>query len=366
MTRPGCYQPKATIVGCDLNPLGKRAFPRRTEILRLRLILRLDLETHSTGYDVREFRASDLEAKACPAAEAGHGAIGSRTGLTTSPPFRLSHSTGSASAACSTGPGRSLLLSGRILTTLQRVSYYLLAVLALATAVSCRPPELRVSENFERSFTLGDSGTVAVNNENGSLRFIGVDGEEVRLRATKRATSSGKLERIQIEIEESPEGISVETAIPWWVGNASVSYELEVPRKAAVQANTVNGSIRLSGTSGESHAKTVNGSVKIADFGGDLTAETVNGSVRVAWSSLEGSSQNSLKTVNGLVEARFPSDASGGFKAKTVNGSIKTDLPLRVHKGRFWRRPSINDRIGEGGAEFQFSTVNGSVRILSD
>ena len=32
MTRFGCYQPKATIVGRDLHPLGKRACSRRTEI----------------------------------------------------------------------------------------------------------------------------------------------------------------------------------------------------------------------------------------------------------------------------------------------------------------------------------------------
>ena len=30
--RPGCYQPKATIVGWGSHPPGKRAFPRRTEI----------------------------------------------------------------------------------------------------------------------------------------------------------------------------------------------------------------------------------------------------------------------------------------------------------------------------------------------
>ncbi len=52
MTRPGCYQPKATIVGWDLNPLGKRAFPRRTEILRLAKYFaqRVVLEA---GYDPR-------------------------------------------------------------------------------------------------------------------------------------------------------------------------------------------------------------------------------------------------------------------------------------------------------------------------
>ena len=30
MSRPGCYQPKTTIVGWDSHPPGRRAFPRRT------------------------------------------------------------------------------------------------------------------------------------------------------------------------------------------------------------------------------------------------------------------------------------------------------------------------------------------------
>ena len=34
-TRPGCYHPTATIVGWELNALGKRAFPRRTELCSL-------------------------------------------------------------------------------------------------------------------------------------------------------------------------------------------------------------------------------------------------------------------------------------------------------------------------------------------
>ena len=37
MNRPGCHQPKATIVGWASHPLGRRAFPRRTATSRLEL-----------------------------------------------------------------------------------------------------------------------------------------------------------------------------------------------------------------------------------------------------------------------------------------------------------------------------------------
>ena len=45
--RPGCYQPKATIVGWGSHPPGKRAFPRRTEKCGTNtLIVRRESEYH--------------------------------------------------------------------------------------------------------------------------------------------------------------------------------------------------------------------------------------------------------------------------------------------------------------------------------
>ena len=43
--RPGCYQPKATIVGWGSHPPGKRTFPRRTEIIRPKIARRLVAES---------------------------------------------------------------------------------------------------------------------------------------------------------------------------------------------------------------------------------------------------------------------------------------------------------------------------------
>lgn len=252
------------------------------------------------------------------------------------------------------------------MTPRNRIPRSLTAALALIISVSCQALGAPITEDIERSFTLREGATVTVKTTNGSLRFVGVDGDQMRLRATKKARSPKDLERVRVEIEESPEGVAVETVFVSRVRNASVSYELEVPRNVEIQAKTVNGSIRISGTGGETRAKSVNGSVKIAEFAGDLSAETVNGSVQVDWRSLEGVNKNTLSTVNGSIKVRVPSDVRGGFNAKTVNGSIKTDLPLEIRKGRFGRHPSIDDRIGEHGAEFEFSTVNGGVSILTD
>ena len=243
---------------------------------------------------------------------------------------------------------------------------HLLAAVALMTAFCGRVPGAAVTEQVERSLSLADGGTVAVKTTNGSLRVAGVEGDQVRIRAVKRARTAEDLERITIDIEESPDRISIEATKLRGVRNASVSFELEIPHAAGIQATTVNGSIRITGTGGEARAETVNGSVRIADHAGSLAVETVNGSVRVGWSGLPTAGSNSIKTVNGSVEASLPAGSGGRFKAKTVNGSIKTDLPLEVRKGRSGRFASIDDQIGEGGPEFLVSTVNGAVRLFSD
>ncbi len=250
------------------------------------------------------------------------------------------------------------------MTSSRRSWTLFVAVAALATAASCQVLGSTVTERIERSFALEERGRVTVSTKNGSVRFRGIDGDQVRLVATKTATNRGDLDLIDVQIKEDPDRIEVETVVPFRVGRASVSYELEVPIGTQIEATTQNGSIRITGTRGAARAETVNGSVKMADLSGSVAAETVNGSVHVAWASVGDDVRTTLKTVNGSIQAQLPNDVSGAFNAKTVNGSIKTDLPLEVSKLQPGRHQAIDDHIGDGEAVFRFSTVNGSIKIV--
>ena len=247
-----------------------------------------------------------------------------------------------------------------------RVAIWVSAVVVLAVVCSEEAVGAKVSDDLQRSFILSESGSVSVKNINGSVRVDVADGDHVLLRARTIARDSDDLARIRIGIDESPERIEIETKIPRGLKGANVSYELRVPRRAHVQTSSVNGSIKINGIQGETRANSVNGSVRIGEASGNVTANTVNGSLEVVWNSLEGSSRNSLKTVNGALKIWMPHDAEGTIEAKTVNGSIKTDFHLEVRKARFGHQRSISDSIGENGPEFALSTVNGSIRILEN
>src|SRR5947199_162411 len=95
-----------------------------------------------------------------------------------------------------------------------------------------------------------------------------------------------------------------------------------------VQANTVNGSIRIS-TAGYAEAQTVNGEI-VASLG------------RATWSdALE------FRTVNGGITLDLPVGLSTEVRATTVNGDIQTDFPLMV-TGRLGPR-RLHGPIGSGG-----------------
>ena len=251
-----------------------------------------------------------------------------------------------------------------------RVSLGLAIIASVATALVAWG---KVTETVERTLTLDDPGTVSIGNVNGSVEVLPCDDGQVFLHAVKTARSRDGLRETTIEIDESPGMISIQTNLPerglfdFRDHGASVSYSIRVPPGAEVWAKTVNGSVKIRGIHGRLRSESVNGSVRISEAAGPVTAESVNGSIQVTYPQAVGTVESSsLKSVNGAVTIWLPSSVTGHFQAKTVNGSIKTDLPLNVRKSKYGRHQSIDDRIGDGSAEYSFKTVNGSIKILSN
>jgi DUF4097 and DUF4098 domain-containing protein YvlB len=55
----------------------------------------------------------------------------------------------------------------------------------------------------------------------------------------------------------------------------------------------------------------------------------------------------------------LPSDVSAELSARTTNGSITTDFPIRV-EGR-WSRRSLEGSLNGGGQRIELRTTNGSI-----
>jgi DUF4097 and DUF4098 domain-containing protein YvlB len=110
------------------------------------------------------------------------------------------------------------------------------------------------------------------------------------------------------------------------------------------------------------------------DVEGSGSVSTVNGGVKVAFAS-NPKAATSFHSVNGTLDVTFRGGLNADVHMKTMNGGMYTDFPVTTlpiastqpeqRNGKFvWRSNRMTGvRIGSGGPELSFETLNGSVLI---
>lgn len=153
------------------------------------------------------------------------------------------------------------------------------------------------------------------------------------------------------------------------------NFKIRVPREIKLDLRTVNHSdISVSGTSGDFRIRNVNGGIEMRDVEGSGSVSAVNGAVKVTFAR-NPLSATSFKSVNGTLDVSFRTGLNADVKFKTMNGSVYTDFPVSAlpvaaeapqHRNGMtvWRSNRTGGvRIGNGGPELDFETVNGEVLI---
>jgi len=152
-------------------------------------------------------------------------------------------------------------------------------------------------------------------------------------------------------------------------------FKVRVPRDVKLELRTVNDShITVEGTAGDYTVSNVNGPIEMKDVEGSGTVRTVNGGVKVLYAR-NPTAATSFRTVNGSLDISFRAGLNADVKMKTLNGGLFTDFdvsalpvagtPPEYRNGKFvWSsRRMTGVRIGRGGPELQFETLNGNVMI---
>jgi hypothetical protein len=153
------------------------------------------------------------------------------------------------------------------------------------------------------------------------------------------------------------------------------NFKVRVPRDVKLELRTVNNShILVDGTAGDYTISNVNGPIEMKDVEGSGSIHTVNGGVKVLYAR-NPAGPTSFKSVNGSLDISFRAGLNADVKMKTMNGGLYTDFdvsampvsanPPENRDGKFvWRsRQMTGVRIGRGGPELQFETLNGNVMI---
>jgi DUF4097 and DUF4098 domain-containing protein YvlB len=237
-----------------------------------------------------------------------------------------------------------------------------------------------VKDRFDQTLPLRPGSEVRLTNVNGGVTFEAWDRPEVRIEAEKRVRAGSDeaarklMSQIRIEVAKTPSGLRIDTRLPkreeaggilaqLFNGSADVnmdvSYKIHVPRHVALDVESSNGAITVTGTQGNAHLETSNGPITVAGLAGSLKAETSNGAIDAELTDL-ASGDLSLESSNGGIAVRLPRDARLSVDAVTSNGSIRSDFPVEGEKPG---KPSLKGDINGGGARLFIRTSNGSVAI---
>jgi DUF4097 and DUF4098 domain-containing protein YvlB len=214
-------------------------------------------------------------------------------------------------------------------------------------------------------------GRVELDNINGAVHISTWDRNEVKVDAVKYADTKERLDEARVEIDSGKDYVSIRTKYPshdqnwnWGSHNnpASVEYTLTVPRTARLdEIKLINGSLDVTGVSGEVHASCINGRLEAHNLSGRADLSTINGRLDARFDQLAGS-RVVLNSVNGSVDLTIPSDSKAEVEASTVSGGIENDFGLHVNKHQFVGR-DLRGQIGVGGTRIKLANVNGHIEI---
>lgn len=201
--------------------------------------------------------------------------------------------------------------------------------------------------------------------DNGGVTFYGWDKNEVLVRALIQANADTRADAQSlakdIKIETDGDRVRADGPLNRRYNHWSVSYEVWVPRKTSLDADTHNGGVSVEGVEGRMELRAVNGGISLRQVAGDIRAHTTNGGVTayLDGSTWRGSGLD-LQTTNGGVNLEIPRGYNAELETGTVNGSMNIDFPITV-QGFIGRR--ITTKLGQGGPRVRATTTNGGVRI---
>ncbi len=215
-----------------------------------------------------------------------------------------------------------------------------------------------------REATLTPWNPVAVDaTPNGGVAVQGWDEAELRVQArvSGRSDEGSPEEIVGAVVIESAGTIRARGPAQSRHRSWDVSYRVSVPSRSALDLRSTNGGIAINGVRGKIAFETLNGGVRLASLGGEVHGRTTNGGLDVTLDGTQWPGEGlDVETTNGGVELRVPHGYNAHLEAGTVNGALRTDMPITV-EGRIGHRLSAD--LGAGGATVRALTTNGGVAI---
>ncbi|MHC4155683.1 MAG: DUF4097 family beta strand repeat-containing protein [Planctomycetota bacterium] len=250
-------------------------------------------------------------------------------------------------------------------------------------------PQARHERTEELTVSMAGLEAVDVETSFGSIRIVGGDVAECRIKAEIFAKASSDEEARELaeqaKVKAEPVGGTLRIFVEKpRLGNdrcIGASFEITVPKQTGLECRTSYGSVRVRDIQGDIRARTSFDSIKTEDTQGavdldtsygsvtcrnitstDIKAESSFGNIEIHCSPATPAQINAdVKTSYGSIEFEAPEGFSGAVDLETSFGSIETKLPVTV-KGRI-SKDRIRGAIGQGNGRLRLNTSFGSIRM---
>jgi DUF4097 and DUF4098 domain-containing protein YvlB len=274
-------------------------------------------------------------------------------------------------------------------------------------------PTLAAAQNrVEQRQAASPDGIVEIDNQNGTIHVVGWAKNEIQVVGTLGRRAQG----LDFSVSGRRAAISVDTDIPHATRSdleihvpagsriAIDSFAAEIRVEGVngaltaetvngsmllsggfqeVEASTVNGDIEVSGNTKHARVESVNGAVTVKGASGEVEASTVNGQLTVAGAAFDRASLETVsgglrfdgdlrptaaldaQSVSGAVELVLPASVSADFSVTSFSGDVENELgPPAKATSKWTSQVELEFTAGKGGASVNVETLSGNIALL--
>lgn len=242
-----------------------------------------------------------------------------------------------------------------------------------------------LADDWSKTYDLTGKPELRVEAGDASIHIESWDQMKIEARVTTHGWHIGTGD---VEIVERQQGNAVEIELRQ-PRRSHVSFGLEarktevvihMPRNAKVNVRSQDGSIMARALTGELEFSSGDGRLELEDIDGSLRARTSDGSVRVSgrFDALDLNTSDGrvelevrpgsqirqsweVRTSDGSVQLRMPSDLAADIDLHTGDGHIATNIPIVV-EGSF-DRENLHGKMNGGGKRLSVYTGDGSITL---
>jgi hypothetical protein len=295
---------------------------------------------------------------------------------------------------------RSYLISKRVpsRTAGYRALPLLAATMALFTVAAIQAAAAQSQATFERTLSVNGSALqLTVSTGSGDVQLTRGSDNQVHIVGHVKASWNGSEDEVRQvtanpPIEQTGNIVRIGELPQNWHG-ISISYEIEAPGNAFLNASSGSGNISDDGVGENASLHTGSGNIHATGLSGSFTASTGSGDIYAEQAgegdakAFTGSGNIELRNLHGGLTARtgsgdvklggtpaslwhvqtgsgsvelWPGSAGFNLNASTGSGDVRSDHPI---SGQTGNRHHVTGTLNGGGPEVHISTGSGDVRI---